>query len=52
MAQSTVLNVPTLTYLPYCLFNLLCPLMSVAMSVVGYKIYRRLPALSKTENAA
>lgn len=52
MAQSTVLNVPTLTYLPYCLFNLLCPLMSVAMSVVGYKIYRRLPSLSKTENAA
>ena len=29
MTQSTVLGVPTLTYLPYCFFNYLSPLMSI-----------------------
>ena len=40
MAQSTILNVPTLTYLPYCFFNLLSPFMSVFMMMIGYKIKR------------
>ncbi|MGN0281792.1 MAG: Na+/H+ antiporter NhaC family protein [Prevotella sp.] len=38
MAQSTVLGVATLTYLPYCFFNLLSPLMSIVIATVGYKI--------------
>ena len=41
MAQSTVLGVATLTYLPYCIFNLVSPLMSVIMAAIGYKIYKR-----------
>ncbi len=38
MTQSTVLGVPTLTYLPYCFFNLLSPLMSIFVAAVGWKI--------------
>ena len=41
MTQSTVLGVATLTYLPYCLFNLISPLMSLLMAIVGYKIVRK-----------
>ena len=40
MTQSTVLGVATLTYLPYCLFNLISPLMSLFVAIVGYKIKR------------
>ena len=41
MTQSTVLGVPTLTYLPYCFFNLLSPLMSIFIAVIGWRIYKR-----------
>lgn len=41
MTQSTVLGVATLTYLPYCLFNLISPLMSLLVAIVGYKIVRK-----------
>ena len=41
MTQSTVLGVSTLTYLPYCFFNLLSPLMSILVAAVGWRIYRR-----------
>ena len=37
VAQSTVLNVATLTYLPYCFFNLITPLFSL-FAAIGYKI--------------
>ena len=40
MTQSTVLNVPTLTYLPYCFFNLLAPITSILIAAIGYKIYK------------
>ncbi|MCH3981812.1 MAG: sodium:proton antiporter [Prevotella sp.] len=40
MTQSTVLNVPTLTYLPYCFFNILAPITSILVAAIGYKIYR------------
>lgn len=40
MTQSLVLHVPTLTYLPYCFFNLLSPLMSITIAMLGYKIFR------------
>jgi len=40
MTQSTVLGVPTLTYLPYCFFNLLSPLMSILMAAIGWRIYQ------------
>ena len=38
MTQATVLGVPTLTYLPYCFFNLLCPLMTLLIAALGWKI--------------
>ena len=43
MTQSTVLGVPTLTYLPYCFFNLISPLMSILIALIGWRIYRTAP---------
>jgi NhaC family Na+:H+ antiporter len=40
MTQATILNVPTLTYLPYCFFNILSPLMSLFIAAIGFKIFR------------
>ncbi|MDL2265471.1 Na+/H+ antiporter NhaC [Parabacteroides sp. OttesenSCG-928-G07] len=40
MTQATILGVATLTYLPYCFFNLISPLMSIIIAITGYKIYR------------
>lgn len=47
MTQSTVLNVPTLTYLPYCFFNILSPIMSIIIAATGYKIYRTIKSDKK-----
>ena len=41
MTQATVLGVPTLTYLPYCFFNILSPLMSIFIAAIGWRIYRK-----------
>ena len=41
MTQSTVLGVSTFTYLPYCFFNLLSPLMSIIVAAIGWKIKKR-----------
>lgn len=41
MTQATVLKVSTLTYLPYCLFNIISPLMSIFIAAIGYKIARK-----------
>ena len=38
MTQATVLGVPTLTYLPYCFFNLISPLMTMLIAAIGWKI--------------
>jgi len=38
MTQATVLGVATLTYLPYCFFNLISPFMSIIVAATGYKI--------------
>ncbi len=40
MTQSLVLHVPTIVYLPYCFFNILSPLMSITIAMIGYKIFR------------
>lgn len=40
MTQATVLGVSTLTYLPYCIFNYISPLMSIVMAAIGYKILK------------
>lgn len=41
MTQATVLKVSTMTYLPYCLFNIISPLMSVFIALIGYKIVKK-----------
>ena len=41
MTQATVLKVSTLTYLPYCFFNLISPVMSIFIAAIGYKIARK-----------
>ena len=41
MTQSVVLKVATVEYLPYCFFNLISPLMSITVAMLGYKIFRR-----------
>ena len=46
MAQSTVLGVATLTYLPYCIFNLVSPMISILVAATGYKIFK---AKAKTD---
>ena len=38
MTQASVLGVPTLTYLPYCFFNLISPLMTLLVAAIGWKI--------------
>ena len=38
--NSTVLHVPTLSYLPYTFFNLISPLMSIFVASINYKIHR------------
>lgn len=43
MTQATVLKVATIEYLPYCLFNLISPLMSILMAAIGYRIVRHKP---------
>lgn len=40
MTQATVLGVTTLTYLPYCFFNLLCPVMTLLVAAMGWRIKR------------
>ncbi len=42
MTQATVLNVPTIEYLPYSFFNLLSPIMSILVSITGYRIYHKI----------
>ena len=41
MTQATILSVPTLVYAPFCLFNILSPLMSFAVALIGWKIERK-----------
>lgn len=48
MTQSTVLGVSTWTYLPYCIFNILSPIMSVIVAATGYRIVHRKPSVKDT----
>ena len=41
LTQSTVLGVATLTYLPYCFFNILSPFTSIIVAAIGWKIRRK-----------
>ena len=41
MTQATILSVSTLAYAPFCFFNILSPLVSIAVAAVGWKIVRK-----------
>ena len=41
MVQSTVLGVATITYLPYCFFNYLTPIVTILVAAIGFKIYTK-----------
>jgi len=41
--QSSVLGVSTLTYAPYCFFNIISPFMTIFMAAVKFKIRRYTP---------
>lgn len=49
ITQSSVLGVSTLVYAPYCVFNYLSPLLSIAISILGFKIKQTVavPRLAK-----
>ncbi|MBR6264265.1 MAG: Na+/H+ antiporter NhaC [Prevotella sp.] len=51
LTQSTVLGVATITYLPYCFFNLLSPFVSVLVAAVGWKIENKNNESSKITKA-
>ncbi len=36
MTQSTVLGIPTLVYLPFCFFNIISPIMSCVVAMLGF----------------
>ena len=38
MTQATVLGVSTFAYMPYCIFNIVSPLMSLLVAALGWKI--------------
>ncbi len=38
VVQATVLGVSTLTYLPYCIFNIVSPIMSIIVAAINWKI--------------
>ena len=38
MTQATVLGVSTFVYMPYCIFNIVSPLMSLCVAALGWKI--------------
>lgn len=41
MTQATILSVPTLVYAPFCFFNIISPLMSFTIALIGWKIVKK-----------
>ena len=41
MTQATILSVPTLVYAPFCLFNIISPIVSFIVAAIGWKICRK-----------
>jgi len=40
MTQATVLGVPTLTYIPYCFFNYISPIMTILITTLADKMHK------------
>ena len=49
MTQSTILGVSIWVYFPYCIFNLVSPLMTILVAATGYKIRQRIMPVEKEE---
>lgn len=49
MTQATILGVATWTYFPYCIFNIVSPIMSILVTSIGYKVFRHKKESSKSE---
>ena len=47
MAQSSVLGVATLTYLPFCFFNILSPIMTLLVAATKFKIVESKEIMAK-----
>lgn len=45
VTQSTVLGVATLIYFPFCIFNIMSPVMSIAMAWIGWKLHHTVEAV-------
>ncbi len=41
MTQSTVLGIATVAYAPFCIFNILSPIMSICIAAIGSRMSRR-----------
>ena len=52
MTQATVLGVSTFTYLPYCFFNIISPLMTILVAAIGWKIKRVSPDREEVSQTA
>ena len=52
ITQSTVLGVATLTYLPFCIFNYVSPLMSIILAWAGFRLHAPSPALTPVQAGA
>jgi Na+:H+ antiporter, NhaC family len=49
---SGVLGVPTASYLPFCFFNILSPLLDVLFGFIGFKVPTVRPEAAAAEPAA
>ena len=52
LAQSSVLGIATLSYLPFCLFNILSPCMSLLLAWTGFRIPTATPSSSPRVSAS
>ena len=49
--MSGTLGIPTMLYLPFCIFNIAAPIMSIVLGFTGFKIERMQPPMSTSRSA-
>ena len=50
--MSAVLGIPTLLYLPFCIFNIMSPILTVLYGFTGFKIQHLPPADAQVERSS
>jgi len=50
--MSGTLGIPTMLYLPFCIFNIAAPIISMVLGFTGFKIERIKPAETKAQTAS